>query len=240
MAACGTYVVVVGVTIGVAGVAPVVGATFGLLTVLWAWAIRMPRHVGVLGLAPLALAVGVPWPIPALLAVLVARAVARRPGERMAPSRIGPPLRIVGEVGAVTLLCVPLAAALACLSLGNEHQVLSLKQPPFVLIGTGVVLAALVNASAEELYWRGCMMRLLAASRYRPHTVVMVPAVSFGAAHLTGVPNGLTGVAGAFGLGLVLGVLRLRPAGLPGCVAAHAAIDMAIFGLVAGHVVWVG
>ena len=47
-------------------------------------------------------------------------------------------------------------------------------------------------------------------------------------------------MAGAFVLGLVLGALRLRAAGLPGCTAVHLAVDVAIFGLVADRAVWVG
>ena len=50
----------------------------------------------------------------------------------------------------------------------------------------------------------------------------------------------MPGAIGALGLGVVLGVLRMRAAGLAGCVAAHTAVDVAIFGLLAGRIVWVG
>jgi membrane protease YdiL (CAAX protease family) len=64
--------------------------------------------------------------------------------------------------------------------------------------------------------------------------------VSFGAAHAAGIPGGVPGAVGALGLGVVLGVLRMRAAGLAGCVAVHTAVDVAIFGLLAGRIVWVG
>jgi len=234
------YVVLLGAAVGAVGVAPVAGATLSAVALLGAWATRLPRYAGVLGLAPLTLAAGVPWPVPALLAVLLARAGGGRPDDGFVPSRTGPPVRMAAEVVVVAALCAPPAAALAGLSLGNEHPVLSLARPPVLLLGTVVVLAALVNATAEELFWRGWAMRLLAERGCRPRAVVGVQAVSFGAAHAAGIPGGVPGVIGALGLGVVLGVLRMRAAGLTGCVAVHAAVDVTIFSMLAGRIVWVG
>lgn len=234
------YVVVLGAAVGAVGLAPVAGATLAVVALVWAWVIRMPRYAGVLGLAPLTLAVGLPWPAPALLAVLIARTAGGRPDERPPPRRGVASARAVTEVVLVAALCVPVAALLAGRSLGNEHPVLALARPPTVLVAAVVVLAAVVNATAEELFWRGAAMRLLAEGGCRPRVAVVVSALSFGAAHAAGLPGGVPGAVGAFCLGGALGGLRLRPAGIVGCVAAHTAVDVAIFSLVARQIVWLG
>jgi membrane protease YdiL (CAAX protease family) len=144
------------------------------------------------------------------------------------------------ETAVAAAVCAPVAAVLAGLSWGNEHPVVELARPHPVVIAVGVTLLALANALGEEWFWRGCAMRALLDRGVGVRAAVLTQAVSFGLAHAAGLPGGPLGVAGAFVLGLVLGVLRLRTAGMPGCVAVHAAVDVAIFGLVANQVVWVG
>lgn len=125
-------------------------------------------------------------------------------------------------------------------SWGNEHPVVEFGRPHTAVLAAGVVLLALTNAAGEEWYWRGSAMHVLQDEGVGPRTTIVAQAASFGLAHAAGLPGGPVGVVGAFVLGLVLGVLRWRSAGMPGCVAVHALVDVAIFGLVAHRVVWVG
>jgi len=238
------YVVLLGLAVGGAGPLPALGVTCGLLAATWVWLCRIQPRVAALAVAPLVLAVGVPWPAPAIVAAALFATIGRssvRPAIADAvriPSRRRP--RAVLETAAAAAGCVPVAAGLAHLSWGNEHPVVELARPHPAALAAGVVALALVNAAGEEWYWRGCMMRLLGDEGNGHGTTVVVQAVSFGLAHAAGLPGGPVGVVGALVLGLVLGVLRLRPAGFSGCVVVHTAVDVAIFGLVAEKVVWVG
>lgn len=241
------HVVLLGVAVAAAGLHPGVGVVCGLLATAWAWTTGVPRRSALLAGAPLLLSVGVPWPVPALVASALFRVAAARSASHGSESRVGGcagPLDRRGRAGPETVIaagvCAPVAAVLAGLSWGNEHPVVEFARPHPVVIAAGVVLLALANALGEEWFWRGCAMRVLLDRAVGVRTAILVQAVSFGLAHAAGLPGGVTGVAGAFVLGLVLGVLRLRAAGLPGCVAVHLAVDVAIFGIVANHVVWVG
>ena len=237
------YVVLLGSAVAIAGLHPGLGVVSSLLAIAWVWTGRVPRRRALLAGAPLLLAVGVPWPAPALAAsalFVVAEARSGRPvggRTRLADSRGA---RAVVETVVAAAVCTPVAAVLARASWGNEHPVVELARPHPVVIAAGVALLALANALGEEWFWRGCAMRVLLDHAVGVRATILVQAASFGLAHAAGLPGGAIGVAGAAVLGVVLGVLRLRPAGMPGCVAVHTAVDVALFGLVANQVVWVG
>jgi membrane protease YdiL (CAAX protease family) len=173
-------------------------------------------------------------------AVLASRVVGGPLLTAAAPRLTGRPARSLAEVAVLVAVCVPAAAALANHSLGDERPVLPLGRPPVLAVAAVVILAAVLNAAAEELFWRGAAMRLLADSGHRTPTTIGLQAVSFGAAHAAGLPGGVPGAVGALGLGLLLGVLRLRPSGVRGCVVVHTAVDVALFGVLAARIVWVG
>nr|WP_165485842.1 CPBP family glutamic-type intramembrane protease [Frankia sp. Cppng1_Ct_nod] len=63
-------------------------------------------------------------------------------------------------------------------------------------------------------------------------------AVSFGAAHGTGLSGGVAGMVGATVFGVVLGMLRNASAGLTAPVIAHTLVDLVLFSLAVEHVVW--
>ena len=234
------YVVVLGLAVGAVGVAPVVGALLTASALIGAAIARLPRRAAVLGVAPLILAAGVPWPVPAVAAVPASRVVGGPMLTTATARRADQPARSVAEVAVLVAVCVPAAAALANHSLGDERPVLPLGRPPVLAVAAVVILAAVLNATAEELFWRGAAMRLLADSGHRAPTTIGLQAVSFGAAHAAGLPGGVPGAVGALGLGLFLGVLRFRQPAIRGCVVVHTAVDVALPGVLADRVVWVG
>ncbi len=92
---------------------------------------------------------------------------------------------------------------------------------------------ALLNATMEELIWRGGIQSWLAG-----HTsirlAVLIQALSFGALHWAGFPSGWSGVALATIYGVMLGWLRHATGGLAAPVVAHILADVTIFLLVLG------
>lgn len=238
-----TYVVLLGAAVAAAGPYSWLGALGGLVAAVWAGVCRVSWRVAALAVAPLVLALGVPWPAPAVLASALfwtGGVRSARPPTVSTARADGCGARAVGETLVAATVCAPVAAGLAYLSWADEHPAVELAPPHPALLALGVVLLALVNAASEEWFWRGCAVRLLEDDGAGYRATVLVQASSFGVAHAAGLPGGGSGVAGAFVLGLVLGVLRLRPAGMAGCVAVHTAVDAALFGLVANQVVWVG
>jgi hypothetical protein len=118
------YIVGVGVGIGVTGLAPLGGAMIGVALAAWALTCRAPAGAAGLAAAPLGLAAGIPWPIPALvaegLARILERALEPTTGGRVVVTRIRQawPRQIV-EVVAAAGLCAPAAAGLAALYLNG-------------------------------------------------------------------------------------------------------------------------
>jgi CAAX prenyl protease-like protein len=238
------YVVLLGVGIGATGLAPIAGAMIGAALAAWAWACRAPAGATGLAVAPLGLAAGIPWPIPALVAAGLAQileraldpAVARIAVTRSCQARPRMGLEVVGAA----VLCAPVGAALAALYLNGERIALELEPPAMVVVAVVVVLLALVNATSEEVLWRDRSIRILVHGGRSIRAVVAVQAMSFSLAHAYGLPGGALGSVGALVLGTTLGVLRFRRAGLLGCIVVHAFVDVAIFSVVGAQVVWIG
>lgn len=92
---------------------------------------------------------------------------------------------------------------------------------------------ALLNATMEELIWRGAIQTWLAR-----HTniqgAILIQGVSFGALHWAGFPSGWSGVALATIYGVMLGWLRHAAGGLAAPIVAHILADLTIFLLVIG------
>lgn len=92
---------------------------------------------------------------------------------------------------------------------------------------------ALLNATMEELIWRGGIQSWLVG-----HTTIMlailIQGISFGALHWAGFPSGWTGVVLATIYGVMLGWLRHATGGLVAPIFAHILADLTIFLLVLG------
>lgn len=239
--AAALFVLLLGIAIGVA---PERAALSTFVAVLLAAALGFavrPRTAALLPLAPVGLAVGIPWPLPALA---LATPLAVR-GRRDRQSEVAPPTRrATWAAWSVTLVIAVVAAPLALLMtlhhMRDDHLVVPVPVPPGWVIVVVVLLLAAVNATAEELLWRGYLTDLLRRNGVYAAAVVVLQAGSFGLAHAGGLPGGLLGVLAATGLGVALGVVRRTAAGLAGCVAVHWAVDIAIFGTVANQVVYTG
>jgi len=92
---------------------------------------------------------------------------------------------------------------------------------------------ALLNATMEELIWRGGIQSWLVG-----HTnitlAILIQGISFGALHWAGFPSGWSGVALATIYGVMLGWLRHATGGLAAPIVAHILADLTIFILVLG------
>lgn len=227
-------VITVGVAIGFAVHRPLValvlalaaGVGFRLGGVGW-------RETCAVVVAPAALGAGVPWPLAAApAAVLAALTRGRRP---VVPSPISHPCGAV-LLGAASLMAVPVAYAVAVPQAQASRAVIVGADPGLLVLVLAVVAFALLNATVEELLWRQLMLGRPRRSGLVP---VAVTSLSFGLAHLGGLPGGAVGVGLATAYGVLLGALRLSRGGLGSCIALHVVVDLVIFGVVAGHIVFV-
>src|SRR5438132_9387408 len=94
------------------------------------------------------------------------------------------------------------------------------------LLAAGFVGWAVLNAAAEEAYFRGALQHELVRTLGRGG--VAVQAVAFGFMHFHGFPGGWSGVALATIFGLMVGALRWRAGGLLAPWIAHLGADLTI------------
>lgn len=228
---------VVGLGVAIAGSHPVAGGVVGALLAV-AGLQRRSVVMGCLAVVPVGVAVGVPWPVPALVAfgaswwLLGRRAVLDR------PAGVGAVRTVIVTIG-LTGLCAGLAVLVADISVVTP-MVVYIDAPPLPLLIAGVLLVAAVNSAGEELLWRSMLHDWLAGStNASTGATVVTTAASFGLAHLAGLPGGVIGVVTAGLMGVALGVARTRIGLLP-CIIVHFAVDVTIFSSVAASAVWVG
>lgn len=90
-----------------------------------------------------------------------------------------------------------------------------------------ILLFLVVNGAIEDSIWAGVL--LSAGERLVPRWLAIgTVAVSFGLAHLHGVPDGVVGVLMAGSWGLVLALLRVRTGGMGATYLAHVVADATI------------
>jgi membrane protease YdiL (CAAX protease family) len=138
------------------------------------------------------------------------------------------------STAATAILILLTSAVLVLYQVLAQPDVTALRASlPFAVLG-GVVLAgvvfAVLNATLEELVFRGVLFDAL-ASEWGGVMAVMVTAVLFGLGHRTGYPPGPVGVCLAGLYGLALGLLRLWVGGLALPILAHIAADATIYAL---------
>ncbi|WP_367133651.1 MULTISPECIES: CPBP family intramembrane glutamic endopeptidase [Streptomyces] len=172
------------------------------------------------------------WPMTVLLALGVGHLVNRR---CRAPHPTGQWLRR----GRTTRELPWLMAATVLLStaaLVTWARIVHPAPPPFVdgardrsplLLLAVIVGFAVVNGIAEEFLYRGFLLTELRTLLGTAPAVVL-QAVVFGVAHLSGFPSGWPGAAMAAVWGIVLGVIRIRSEGILAAWVAHLIADSAI------------
>lgn len=176
------------------------------------------------------------WPLPAALALVVVIVLT---GPRGTLSRWRKWFR-VGTIGPSTwLLCavIVVLTAVALLvwqrttggGLSSTYTGLIDSVPtPFAI--AGVFLFLVVNGAVEDSVWSGVLLTAARATMPAP-VAIAVTAVSFGIAHLDGVPNGPIGVVMVVAWGIVLSILRLRTGGMLATYIAHVLADATIVAL---------
>ncbi len=180
-------------------------------------------HVGFLGL----------WPLPAVVAVLVAAALAFR-SQRWELWRSW--LRR-GRVTPDTwwlLLATVLVTAIALSAwqwlfhgeLPPAYRDLAAGHPVWIILlaGTGF---SLVNAAVEEAVFRGVLQTSL-QQLVGAAAAILVQAGAFGLLHVVGIPTGWAGALMAGTWGVLLGILRHRTQGILVPYVAHVAADLTI------------
>lgn len=111
-----------------------------------------------------------------------------------------------------------------------DGYVPDLPLPVLVMGGVGF---AIINATLEELLWRGILQDRL-EPLFGVGGAIVLQAASFGLQHAWGFPRGLVGVVLAGGWALMLGLLRRHAGGLLSPILAHVVADATIAVLVLG------
>jgi membrane protease YdiL (CAAX protease family) len=181
----------------------------------------------------LALASGVLWPLPMVLALVLVAAAARLTRDTIPPPRLGP-------WGRVPLVPTALVAGVTPLGLLGWHALTRpdlsdvvrtfLPPAPLIALVLGGAVFTLANATLEELVWRGVLQRGM-ESTLGPALAIVVQAASFGLAHAHGVPRGVAGVLLSGSWAVMLGWLRRRSGGLLAPIVAHVVADATIVAL---------
>lgn len=173
----------------------------------------------------------IPWPLPAVLAIL-AFCVFRAPagvgiGRDLWFRRWDPISALL--VAVLAVLVGAICAALVPVAMAGHYMYVDISEPPWWQIAGLVVAASVINSATEEIVWRGMLWSAATSAGLRPVSVVALTAVSFGMSHWQGYPGGWAGVAAATLLGVALGWLRLRTSSLLAPFAVHLAADLVLF-----------
>jgi membrane protease YdiL (CAAX protease family) len=163
----------------------------------------------------------------------------------LALTRIRPRLALGStwrQVGRVPVLGTLSCAAVTPLALGawlrfakpDLHDlVAAVPSLPWPVLVMGATAFVAINATVEELIWRGVLLDRL-TPLFGGSAAVALQAVSFGAAHAHGFPRGAVGVILVAVWGAMLGALRRASAGLLAPWLAHVTADTVIAVLVLG------
>ena len=176
------------------------------------------------------------WPLPAALALVIVIVLT---GPRATLSRWRKWFR-VGSIGPSTWLLCAVIVVLTAVALLVWQRVTGGGLPstytglidtvPTPVAIAGIFLFLVVNGAVEDSVWSGVLMT--AARETLPAPVaIAVTALSFGIAHLGGVPNGPIGVLMVVAWGIVLAILRLRTGGMLATYIAHVLADATIVAL---------
>jgi membrane protease YdiL (CAAX protease family) len=174
--------------------------------------------------------VGLPWQETMLIAIAAYLALTRAvPALAPSPSwraRGRVPWGWTALVGGITPVALGLWVALMRPDL---HDVVQRYVPPWppALLVAGAFVFFPVNATLEEVIWRGVMQDRLEPV-FGSGTAIALQAASFGLQHMHGVPRGPVGVVLAGSWAVMLGMLRRHTRGLLAPIIAHAVADASI------------
>jgi membrane protease YdiL (CAAX protease family) len=98
---------------------------------------------------------------------------------------------------------------------------------PLPVLIVGAIGFAIVNATLEEIVWRGAIQDGL-EPLFGATGAIALQAVSFGVQHLHGVPRGASGILLAGTWAVMLGLLRRHARGLLAPILAHVVADATI------------
>lgn len=158
---------------------------------------------------------------------------------------ISPPLRrtapriTVGRLGGAPLACAAVLSVATTLVLlafdawaqpDTTELAAQLPTGAFGHLMLAGVFLSLVNATLEEVIFRGLFWEAIAAE-WNVHIALLVTAALFGLGHLGGYPPGPLGAVLAGGYGVALGLLRWWTGGLGLAIGCHVCADATIFGL---------
>jgi membrane protease YdiL (CAAX protease family) len=210
-------------TLAAAGLRAVQGVHLGLLSTLALAAFQLDW----LGM----------WPLPLLAALgLYGLAVALVPALRRSLGwlRWGTLDRDVFWMIVATVAISSTALVLWTVAIRPELSTLreSAAGMPAWLLPLAALAFAMLNALAEEAYYRGVLFHALDAALGRSAASLAVQAAAFGVMHLQGFPSGWLGVAMATVYGLMLGLVRWRAKGMFAPWLAHVFADVTIAALV--------
>jgi len=164
------------------------------------------------------------WPAPLILALGTGLGVTRLRAPWLERGKFGGP--VMGWAAAVVAVS---AGALVVWWWIVRPDLADVPLPvglhPAVL-AAGFAGWAVLNAAAEEAYFRGALQHELVRAFGRGG--VLVQAAAFGFMHFHGFPGGWSGVALATIFGLMVGALRWRAGGLLAPWVAHVGADLTI------------
>jgi hypothetical protein len=132
-----------------------------------------------------------PWPAPALVAIVAAGLLGWRPKLMI----VRPQRPWIASAAKVLVVSVAAVAPLANARTSASPLLIHAHNPSVLILAALVLSAALVNAAGEELLWRG--LRYDTCTGSPVWFMLATQAVSFGLSHGHGVPSGLTGVLAA-------------------------------------------
>lgn len=154
------------------------------------------------------------------------------PAGSLSPGRL--PWEWIALVGGVTP-----GALLAWLLLTNPDLSDITSSPllkvPRVWLFLGAAAFVVLNATMEEVIWRGVLQPSLTAG-WGARAAIVIQGVSFGLQHAHGFPRGILGVLMAAVWGVMLGGLRRHSQGLAAPLLAHLVADATIAALVLARV----
>ena len=211
---------------------PQTGSNLGSTATQRAW----PACLGALVLGSIGLSMFVVpaiWPLSQLM-MLAPAAIAATLVPRLRP--LTGWTRGEVRLGLVLLVAVSSAAGLVAWTIlaqpDLERAMAMVPEAPAAVLVLGAIGFAIVNATLEELVFRGVLQSSLAEATGSMPVAIVLAAAAFGLAHLHGVPNGWLGAAMAGTWALVLGWVRVRTRGLVTPILGHIVADLVIFALV--------
>lgn len=185
---------------------------------------------------------GAPWPVHCLAASAVWLVQFHRSNGTASLREGRTSLRPSGAVPGLVVLGIAAGAVVVVIDrerIFNGGFVFNLQPPSPAVMIVVVICFALVNAIAEEVFWREVVDHTLAQnSIFRRY---MFQVVTFGLGHWRGIPHGPMGAV-ASGVFSAIVYWARRRWGLLGGIVVHIATDLVIFWFVAQHAVyaWTG